>query len=140
MKVLHINCNYMDSWLHQTMIDELEQKNINNDVFVPLYNEKGHIVIPKKYVNISVCFKKYDRLVYHYKQRKIYKSIIKQFNILNYDCIHAYTLFTDGNVARKLSKKYNIPYAVAVRNTDVNTFFKYMFHLRKKRNTNNERC
>ena len=44
--------------------------------------------------------------------------------------VHAYTLFTDGNCARALSKKYGIPYGVAVRNTDVNNFFKMMPHLR----------
>lgn len=131
IKVLHINCNYMDSWLHQTMIEELEKKSIKNNVFVPLHTRKGHIVTPKKYVKTSVCFKKYDRLLYHYKQFKIYKSIVKQYDILNYDCIHAYTVFTDGNVARKLSKKFKIPYVVAVRNTDINIFFRYMPHLRK---------
>ena len=49
-----------------------------------------------------------------------------------YDLIHAYTLFTDGNNAMQLSKKYEIPYVVAVRNTDVNTFFKKMPWLRRR--------
>ena len=31
----------------------------------------------------------------------------------------------------KLKEKYGIPYIVAVRNTDVNIFFKQMIHLRK---------
>ena len=33
---------------------------------------------------------------------------------------------------RKLYKKYGIPYIVAVRNTDVNVFFKYFLHLRRR--------
>ncbi len=48
------------------------------------------------------------------------------------DLIHAYTLFTDGNCAMELSKKYGIPYVVAVRNTDVNDFFKKFPWLRKR--------
>jgi len=41
-------------------------------------------------------------------------------------------VFTDGNCARFLSKKYGIPFVVAVRNTDVNSFFKKMFFLRSR--------
>ena len=49
----------------------------------------------------------------------------------NFDIIHSHSLFTNGNTARILSKKLNIPYIVAVRNTDINTFFKFMPHLKK---------
>ena len=56
----------------------------------------------------------------------------KSVNLEKFDIIHAYTLFTDGNCAMKLSKKYGIPYVVAIRNTDVNTFFKKMPLLRKR--------
>ena len=56
----------------------------------------------------------------------------KEYDIAAFDCIHAYTLFTDGNCAMHLAEKHNIPFVVAVRNTDVNTFFKYMPHLRKR--------
>lgn len=58
------------------------------------------------------------------------KSLEKCISVSEYDLIHAYYLFTDGNYARIISRKYNIPYVVAVRNTDVNVFFKHMIHLR----------
>ena len=51
-------------------------------------------------------------------------------DIKGFDLIHAHTVFSGGYAARQLQKKYGIPYIVAVRNTDVNVFFKYMFHLR----------
>lgn len=130
MKVLHINCNYMDSWLHQTMVETLSKFNVDSEVFVPLYSLEGHIVKPNENVTTSVCFKKKDRIFFDYKQSKIIKSVENCYNILNFDCIHAYTLFTDGNVAMQLSKKYGIPYVVAVRNTDVNAFFRKNIHLR----------
>lgn len=58
MKVLHINCNYMDSWLHQNMIEALDRLEVESEVFVPLYQLKGHIVKPNANVNPAVCFKK----------------------------------------------------------------------------------
>jgi len=53
------------------------------------------------------------------------------YDFSEFSCLHAYTVFTDGNATRNLALKYNIPYVVAVRNTDVNSFFKTMPHLRK---------
>lgn len=131
MRILHINVNYITSALHQTMIDHLNNvEGIENKVFVPTYDKRKSIVEPKEYVTIVECFKKWDRVLYFLKQKKIIESIKNSFNISEFNCLHAYTLFTDGNVAMQLSKQYDIPYVVAVRNTDVNDFFKKMIHLR----------
>ena len=132
MRIFHINCNYIGTALHQIMINNLERLNYDNQVYVPTYDRNIAVIEPNKNVCVSECFKKWDRLVFDYKQSKIYKDIVSKFNLSDYDCIHAYTLFTDGNCARKLSKKYGVPYVVAVRNTDVNTFLRWMPHLRNR--------
>ena len=131
MRVLHINVNYIVSALHQTMIEHLNQLGIESKVFVPTYNRNRSIVDCKEYVTLSECFKKWDRLFYFKKQRKIIDAILENYKVGDFDVIHAYTLFTDGNAAMELSKKYGVPYVVAIRNTDVNDFFKKMLHLRK---------
>ena len=131
MKVLHINCNYMGSLLHQNMMETLIEKGVNNRVFVPLKTLNNHPVKPKEYVTPVVCFKTINRFFYPIKQKKIIRALYENIDdISQYSCIHAYTVFTDGNVARTLSKKYNIPYVVAVRSTDLNMFFKNLFFLR----------
>lgn len=132
MTILHINTNYINSALHQTMIEHLNMLGINSKVFVPTYNKKVSIVKTNDYVTVSECFKKWDRLFFYKKQGKIYSKILATYNVREIDCIHAYTLFTDGNVAMKLSKQFDIPYVVAVRNTDVNCFFKKLVFLRSK--------
>lgn len=132
MKILHINCNYITTVLHQTMIETLESRDISNIVFAPTYDKNKTVIVPNKNVIVSQCFKKFDRVNYFHKQTKIIRSLEKNLSVNEFDCIHAYTVFTDGNCAMKLSKKYHIPYLVAVRDTDVNTFFRYMPHLRKK--------
>ncbi len=130
MRILHINCNYILSNLHQTMIENLNKQDIQSDVFVPTYDANRSIVDVKSYVRVVECFKKWDRLFYYKKQDKIIKAICKTYSCDQYECIHAYTLFSDGNVAMKLSETYGIPYVVAIRNTDVNVFFRLMPHLR----------
>lgn len=132
MRVLHINCNYIGTTLHQTMVEELSRQGIENEVFVPTYDKHIAVIKPNENVCVSECFHKWDRLVFDYKQKKIIKAIEARYDIRSFDLIHAYTVFTDGNVARTLSKKYGIPYVVAVRNTDVNDFFRIMVPLRSR--------
>lgn len=132
LKVLHINCNYVGTTLHQLMIETMDQKGIENEVFVPIYDKNMAVIKPNENVTVSECFSKWDRLVFDYKQRKIIRAIEENYNIADFDLIHAYTLFTDGNVARNLSKKYGIPYVVAIRNTDVNDFFRKRIFLRSR--------
>jgi len=132
MRILHINCNYIFSNLHQTMIENLNKRDIQSDVFVPTYDANRSIVNVKSYVRVVECFKKWDRLFYYKKQDKIIKAICKTYRCDQYECIHAYTLFSDGNVAMNLSETHGIPYVVAIRNTDVNAFFRLMPHLRRR--------
>lgn len=44
--------------------------------------------------------------------------------------MHAHTLFSAGYIAYLLKNKYNIKYFVSVRNSDINTFFKYRKNLK----------
>lgn len=132
MKILHINANYTYSTLHQIMIETLERtQTIENHVFMATYDRTAGKVSPHAYVYVCECFRKWDRLLFKYKQNKIQKAAENHYQLTDYDLIHAYTLFTDGNCARNLSKKYGIPYMVAVRNTDVNTQFRLRPNLRR---------
>lgn len=124
MRVLHINCNYMTTALHQTMMKHLEGTGVESIVFAPVYDASRAVIRPNDNVIVAECFQKWDRLNFFYKQRKIIAAAEKMTDVSLYDCIHAYTLFTDGNCAMELSKKYGIPYVVAVRSTDLNDFLR----------------
>lgn len=130
MRVLHINANYITSALHQVMIEHLNELNVDSRVFAPTFDKNRCEIEPKDYVTVSECFKKWDRLLYHYKQKKILKAVQEGYDVSKFDIIHAYTLFTDGNTAMELSRGYGVPYVVAVRNTDLNVFLNKMIHLR----------
>ena len=132
MKVLHINGNYIWTTLHQQMIRSLSNAGIENCVFVPTHDKKNAVIDLDDNVVADDCFNKSDRFLFFHKQKKIIAAVERLFDIESFDIIHAYTLFTDGNAAMQLSKRYGIPYVVAVRNTDVNTFFKYRFFLRNR--------
>lgn len=79
---------------------------------------------------ISKCYKKWNRIFFPLKHNKALNDIQNVIDITAYDIMHAHSLFSNGYLAYKLFLKRNIPYIVAVRNTDVNVFFKFMPHLR----------
>lgn len=114
------------------MIEGLDTLNIDNNVFVPTFDSTSGVIEPKDNVHVSNCFNKNDRFIFNFKQRKILNSIINYYDLYKFDLIHAHTVFTDGNCAYELSLKYSIPYIVAVRNTDLNDFFKYRINLRNR--------
>lgn len=125
MNVLHININYSLRPLHQELIRALNRYGVNNTVFLPMQKFGDSKVLLDDYVIQSECFEKKDRYFYKLKQRKILNACKREITDLAPKIIHAHTLFTDGNVAMHIAKEREVPYVVAVRNTDVNVFFKY---------------
>ena len=132
MKVLHINSNYFLTTLHQTMAEHLSNLGVENSVYVATYDKNRSVIDLNENVCVSECFNKWDRVLFDRKQAKIIGDIRRQFRVKDFDCIHAYTLFTDGNTAMNLSKRYGKPYVVAVRGTDIDTFFRVAVYLRNR--------
>lgn len=131
MKVLHINSYYNESKFYKNLYDiQCKREDLDIDVFVPGHFFKNDFNFGD-YTLISKNYNKIDRIFFHLKAHKILNDIQNKYTIENYDILHAHSLFSNGMTAYKLHKKYNIPYVVAVRNTDLNVFFKKMFHLRK---------
>ena len=135
MKILNINSYYYSSTVHKQFSNVLQARKIDFMTYVPLaqgyvpreecqYSNETHVLK-------SECYNKFDRYVFHIKHNKILRDIQRHINVDDFDCLHAHSLFSNGYIALKLKEQYEIPYIVAVRDTDLNTFFKYMIHLRK---------
>ncbi|WP_226643036.1 glycosyltransferase family 4 protein [Mesobacillus subterraneus] len=132
MKILHINSYFNGSSFYKNLYDKQKENGLDIDVFVPvskLIKEPSYY--SGSYTVFSKNHNKYDRFFFRYKCNKILKDIKHTFNVEEYSVVHAHSLFSNGFIALKLKKRFNIPYIVAVRNTDVNIFFKYMLHLRE---------
>lgn len=133
MRVFHINGNYIYSSVHRAMIQHMDGAGIEDHVFVPVYEGTNERRDLGRNVCVRECFRRWDRLWFGYKQNKILRAAREAVaDQPPFDLIHAYTLFTDGNCAMRLARQLKVPYVVAVRNTDVSVFFKYMAHLRGK--------
>ncbi|MCK9218185.1 MAG: glycosyltransferase family 4 protein [Firmicutes bacterium] len=132
MKILHINSYYSTSNFYKNLYDSQKEHGLNIDVyvFVSTSDDVSKLKLGN-YTTISKNHGKYDRYIFHLKHLKILSDIQTKFDIRKYSILHAHSLFSNGYIAYKLKQKYNTPYIVAVRNTDVNLFFKKIFYLRK---------
>ncbi|MEC3884061.1 glycosyltransferase family 4 protein [Halobacillus sp. HZG1] len=132
MRVLHINSYYSSSRFYKNLYDQQLNNGLDVNVIVPVSSSVSKIEYDMgDYTDLRMNHKKMDRYFFNMKHKKIYEDISINYNVPSYSLIHAHSLFSNGIVAMKLKKKYGIPYIVAVRNTDVNIFFKRMIHLRK---------
>jgi len=136
IKVLHLCSAYVQSNLYSELIKSLDKLGIRQEVYIPIKKKQDYDKKILKNLNntnfiYSKIFNDIDRLFYNHKTDKILDDIKKQTDFNNIKIIHAHTLFSMGGIALKLKKEKNIDYIVAIRNTDVNLFFKYMLHIRK---------
>ncbi len=136
MKVLHLSSSYPYTDLYKNLLYQLDNKGIEQIMYVSLkgssIENKRKLENPKNTEYIfSNAFNKLDRYVYYTKINKIYRDIEKKIDMNSIDIQHAHFLFSDGGVTYRLKEKYGTEYIVAVRNADVNFFFKYGLHIRK---------
>lgn len=132
MRILHICNGYYDTKLYNLLIKNLEKLKVKNTIFVFLNKNSKVDKTEEKVSNVKI-FNNIERIFYYWKQYKVFKvceNLYKPFD--NVNLTHAHTTFSNGDIAYRIKKKWNIPYIVAVRNTDINVFFKYIFFLRKR--------
>jgi len=131
MKILHINSYYAKGKFYKNLYDNQDINRVDIDVYVPThysFNDNGFDY--GHYTLISKNHNRFDRVFFYLKHYKILKDITSKYKINDYSIIHAHSLFSNGYIAMRLFKKFKIPYIVAVRNTDVNVFFKKLIYLR----------
>lgn len=131
MKILHINSYFASSAFYRHLFKEQIKNGLDIKVFVPVSKSFDETFKCDDYISLSRNHRKSDRFIFHLKHWKILNDITKNYKIKDYDIIHAHSLFSNGYIAYKLYKKTNIPYIVAVRDTDLNVFFSKMVHLRR---------
>lgn len=130
MNILHINSYYIGGKFYKNLY-ECQDENNNLIVYVPTSSYEKFDFDYGNYTTISRNHNKYDRVIFCVKHGKILNDFIVKMEGKNVDFIHAHSLFSNGYIAYKYKKIKNIPYIVAVRNTDVNVFFKKMLHMKK---------
>ncbi|MGN6605324.1 MAG: glycosyltransferase family 4 protein [Ginsengibacter sp.] len=136
IEILHLCSGFSDQRIYNQLISNLDALGVKQTVYVPVrskdrINKNKNESLQKVEYAYSFVLRPFHRLLFHLKIRTVYRDLLKKVNVDKINKVHAHFLFSDGAVALKLKRAKGIPYIVAVRNTDVNIFFKYLVHLRK---------
>lgn len=130
MRVLHICNDFSYSKVHTNLYENLDKNGVQQVIYHPLRNINSvgknsfEFSTNNSEIVYSKILKKHHRLLFRRKIFFLYKDIIKKINLKSIDCLYATTLFSDGTLAYMISKEYQIPYIVALRNTDINLFLR----------------
>lgn len=112
------------------MFASMAESGIDSRVY---YFAPQHNSIERKFennVDYVECYKNIDRLLFKHKEKKVW-AVFKQLYSNNLpEIIHAHSLFSNGYIAYLANREFGIPYIVAVRNTDINVFFRKRPYLR----------
>jgi len=126
MKVLHICNDYLGSNVHANLYRGLDQLDLDQTVYAYY---RGRDTERKNYFKSEhirffyrPILRGWHRVLYHQKVETVYDDLIQSVKNLNFDLVHATTLFSDGSIAYRLFKEHGVPYVVTVRNTDINEF------------------
>lgn len=131
--ILHLCNDFAGSTVHAELYRRLDALGVPQTVYCPIRDAQlaGNNAFEGQNTQIvySPILKKIHRAMFHLKVDAVVADVEKKVDLKAVKCVHATTLFSDGAVALQLKKKYGIPYVVAVRNTDINVFMRYMPHL-----------
>lgn len=130
--IVHICCNLPGSTVFGELFEALAREGIKQTVFAPVKRagdlEKNH---PRGVeTHAAVTVKISDALLFPRKAQRTVPEILRRIDMQNARLIHAHTLFTDGSIARALSRKTGVPYVVTLRYSDIEAIWKFEPHLR----------
>ena len=100
--------------------------NFNHEIGVHDFSEQ------KIEVRLKGIIRKHHKILFFLRAWQTFRWIYRDISNTPEppDKVHAHFLFTDGAVALFLHWKKQIPFIVSVRNTDINTYFRFAFHLK----------
>lgn len=131
MKCLHICNDFSFTEVHKNLYTHLDELGLQQVIYnptrqnTPIGNNTIKFKSPNSKIIYSKKLKKKHKILFRNKINYLHKDIELKCDIKTIDIIHATTLFSDGALAYKLHKKYNIPFIVAVRGTDIGIYLKY---------------
>lgn len=128
MRVLQLPADYFHTPLYKLLFEAEQKLGIENEVYVTCLDDS--VELSDGIQCTKHKFNALQRLIYFGKQRTLWNELDVWLQSNKIDLIHAHTLYSTGYLAYKAKQRYGIPYVVAVRNTDINVFYKRMPHLR----------
>lgn len=132
MRILHLNAYYIDNHLYSHLYNALDS-DLEQRVYIPIKKDRE----PENIVNLKrgeLIFEKVINPLHKYnyfkKIKELTKALVQKRAHHDVQFVHAHNLFTDGVIAYNLKKQFGLKYIVAIRTTDIELQYKFMYHRR----------
>ncbi len=131
MKIIYLCTYFHQALLYRQQMDGLYRmghivKVFNSAKIGDGISEKFLNVIDNNVIHVE-CWKPIDRILFFPRQLKIEKNFLKNYNPKDFDLLHSHLMLSSGWTARRIKKKYQLPYVVSVRATDLMGWIKLPF-------------
>lgn len=126
--VLQVCSYYGGTDLYERLFSQLDEKGIRQALFY-FTSRQDRIPELPSYATVSQAFNKWDRLIFPLKHRPVYRDLKRRIPITDFSVSHAHSLVSNGYLSWRMRAEFGIPYVVAVRSTDLFTFFRLKPHL-----------
>lgn len=132
-KILQLSSDFQYQALYPNLIKGLSDEGFEQIVFLQKRDDKPYIEL-SDVNNVTVLqsfrHKAWMKILFKKRISAIRKDIEHMLQLSEVTLTVSYFLFSDGAVANELFKRHGIPFVVAIRNSDVNHYFKYRFWLK----------
>lgn len=128
MRVLHVCADYGNQALYVELLAKLQIAGATEQlVFVARRGVGGTETIAEREwaVTRASILKKYHRVLFGSKVRRVQNSLMQTARSFRPNVIHAHFLYSDGVPSLEVSRALGVPLIVSVRNTDLNFFSRF---------------
>lgn len=137
MKLLYISEDYLNTKVHHNLCENLSKIGIDVTVYTVARKASASQHINNTFGTVSYSLLRFDfdgketlyKFDFFHKIRVKYGYLKRNADLSQFDVVMAATVFSEGAVALRIKRDYNIPYIVCARGTDVNFYFRRMPHL-----------
>lgn len=132
--IFHICSDYARQALYQQLLRALARHPVRQFMYVPV-RTFAEVGVGRIEDDSSIAFRfehvlrPYHRVFFRTKIRRTLCDVSAHTPVSEYELIHAHFLYSDGALALQLKRKFNRPFIVNVRNTDLNYFMRYRLDL-----------
>lgn len=127
--VLHVCSDFAQQRIYTSLVSALQRLQVSQVVYSAVRSLREAEWTAPELAGIPCHFRKVleprHRLLFRSKVRRVARDLSSRIDLSGVRLVHAHFLYSDGAVALKLQESSNVPYVVAVRNTDLNAFMKY---------------
>lgn len=132
--ILHLANDFPGSRVYNQLVQAIDQRGVQQTIFTTIrsVDEKGKNAVDFATDGSTIYYSDnwcpWHRAFFRLKAKSNYKHLLRLVDPKTITHVHAHTLFSDGVLALKLKRDYEIPYTVTIRNADINAFMRFMVH------------